>query len=68
MWENRISSHFQVMAEQAPTSMPRPQALPPQPIAGPHMVQRADIYQVARARAEFEHELGKLFNPGASAE
>jgi len=65
MWENRISAHFEATFEpgpiQAPTQRPAGSA-PASPL--PHQIERMDIYQAARARAEFEHQLGKLFNPG----
>ncbi len=67
MWENRISAYFDSASDQAPQPATRPQVNPGSSPC-PHLVQRADIYQAAHARAVFEHQLGQLFNSGASDE
>jgi hypothetical protein len=70
MWENRISSYFD--AGSGPASHPFPAAaqevVPGSFPAFPHVVQAADLYQAARARAQLDHELDKLFNPDAAVE
>jgi hypothetical protein len=68
MSENRISSHFGGMNQKGPAPLASLPADSSDGLPGLHMVRRGDIYQVARARAQFEHELSKLFNPDATAE
>ena len=68
MWENRISAYFDSVSEQASQPLARPQPAAPNPPRCPHFIQRNDIYQAAYARAVFEHQLGQLFNSGASDE
>ncbi len=70
MWENRISAHFETPFEQTPYGllMAPSQGAPHNPPACPHLVQKADLYQAARARAVLDHQLDKLFNPDGAAE
>ena len=67
MWENRISAYFDAASDQPPQGVARPQVNPGSSSC-PHLIQRTDIYQAAHARAVFEHQLGQLFNSGASDE
>jgi hypothetical protein len=65
--ENRISAFF----DDASEHRPRPAATPQVNAGGspyPHLIRQTDIYQAAHARAVFEHQLGQLFNSGASDE
>ena len=70
MWENRISPYFETPFKNAPQAplMGLPQPAPHNPPACPNLVQKADLYQAAHARALLDHQLDKLFNPDGSAE
>ena len=68
MWQNRISAHFTTPFEQAPQPTLGREPAPHHPTAGPNLVHKADLYQAARARAELDHQLDKLFNPDVARE
>jgi hypothetical protein len=70
MWENRISAHFETPFEQTPQAplVGLPQQAPHNSSSCPNLVQKADLYQAARARAMLDHQLDKLFNPDGAAE
>jgi hypothetical protein len=67
MWENRISVYFEDRGDRLPQA-PVPQQAAPTSAAGPNLVQRADIYQAAHARALFEQQLTRLFNADGNAD
>ena len=70
MWENRISAYFETLSEAAPQGpfLRSPQPAPHNPPQAPNLVQKADLYQAARARAMLDCQLDKLFNPDGAAE
>jgi hypothetical protein len=68
MPENRIASYFDPAFGETAAPAPLPQAFQHPRPACPHLVQRTDLYQAAHARAVFDHQLGKLFNPEAPVE
>lgn len=65
MLDNRISPFFRQVVEQVPAEgeTRRHDARVPSSGKFPPVVNVADLYQAAHAKAVFDHELNKLFNP-----
>jgi hypothetical protein len=65
MSENRVFGYFDTASEPSLQPLPEQQgAARPRP-PSPHTVQWVDILRAAQAQALFDHQLGKLFNPGS---